>query len=588
LETPLLLELNVENFAVVEKLSLRLEPGFNVLTGETGAGKSILIDAVAGLLGARLGPETVRAGADAARIEAVFQLEAEPAELDRQLSELGVDPEDGLIIVSRDVPVNGRGVARVNGRAVPTSALAQLAPHLVDIHGQTDNLSLLRSSAQLLLLDAFGGLDAERDAVAERVGELRRVRREREGLQRDERELARTLDLLRFQVEEIESARLQPNEDEELAAERQVLANAGRLIELAEGAYAALYEPADEAQAAVELLGQAADALAELARLDASRSGLAGQIRDLAVQATELAREVRSYRDRIDVDPERLMQVEERLELLRTLKRKYGQTIDEIVAFQARASEQIAELENSESRVAELAAREADLRQELSGMVGALSRRRAEAADRLAARVEQELAYLNMASARFAIALDRAEAADGLAGEDGRAYAFDATGLDRVEFQVAPNPGEPLRPLARIASGGETARLMLALKAALAEVDDVPVLIFDEVDAGVGGRSGHVIGEKLAELSRSHQVLCVTHLPQVASYADAHFRLVKTVQDDRTRTTVSRLDDAGRVEELAVMLGGTRHGVEQARALIEQARQRRGARSDTRPAAAAS
>jgi DNA repair protein RecN (Recombination protein N) len=584
----LLLELNVENFAVVEKLSLRLGPGLNVLTGETGAGKSILIDAVAGLLGGRLGPDVVRQDADAARIEGVFQLEAERPGLELELAELGVEPEDGVIILSRDVPASGRGVARVNGRAVPTSALTQLAPHLVDIHGQTDNLSLLRASAQLLLVDAFGGLDAERAALGEGVAELRRVRREREALQRDERELARTLDLLRFQAEEIEAARLGPNEDEELAAERQVLANAGRLIELAEGAYAALYEGADEAPAAGDLLGQAADALAELARLDATQTGLADQTRDLAVQVTELAREVRSYRDRVDVDPERLGQVEDRLELIRTLKRKYGATIEEIVAFQARASEQIVELENSESRVAELAAREADLRPELAGLATELSRRRAESAERLAGRVERELAYLNMASARFSIALERAEAADGLPFDDGRAYAFDATGVDRLEFQVAPNPGEPLRSLAKIASGGETARLMLALKAALAEVDDVPVLIFDEVDAGVGGRSGHVIGEKLAELSRTHQVLCVTHLPQVASYADAHYRIMKSVQDERTRTTVTRLDDDGRVEELAAMLGGTRHGVEQARALIEQARKRRQERPDARSAAAAS
>jgi DNA repair protein RecN (Recombination protein N) len=554
----LLVELNVENFAVVERLSLRLGPGLNVLTGETGAGKSILIDAVAGLLGARLGPEFVRAGADAARVEGVFQV---GDDLGPELAELGIEPDDGAVIVSRDVPASGRAVARINGRAVPRATLAQLAPRLVDIHGQTDNLSLLRAPAQLLLLDAFGGLDEERLAVADRVGELRRTRREREGLQRDERELARTLDLLRFQADEIEAARLQAGEDEELAAERQVLANAGRLIELGEAAYGALYEGAEEVRPAVELLGQAAEALAELARLDPTQDALAGQARDLSVQATELAREVRAYRDRVDVDPGRLGQVEERLELLRALRRKYGATIDDILAFQARVSEQIAELENSESRVAELLAREAELNEAIDGLTAALSAKRRAAADRLAARVEEELRFLNMASARFAIASERAEAAD-------------LTGIDRVEFQVAPNPGEPLRSLARIASGGETARLMLALKAALAEVDDVPVLIFDEIDAGVGGRSGHVIGEKLAELSRNHQVLCVTHLPQVASYADAHFRIVKSVEGERTRTSVERLADDDRVEELAAMLGGTKHGVEQARALLEQARAR--------------
>jgi DNA repair protein RecN (Recombination protein N) len=562
----MLVELNVENFAVVEKLSLRLEPGFNVLTGETGAGKSILIDAVAGLLGARLGPEFVRAGADAARVEGVFNV---GAELTPELAELGVEPDDGAVIVSRDVPANGRGVARVNGRAVPTATLAQLAPRLVDIHGQTDNLSLLRASAQLLLLDAFGGLDAERQAVAERVGELRRARRERESLQRDERELARTLDLLRFQADEIEAAKLQAGEDDELASERELLVNASRLIELGETAYAALYEGADEVRPAVELLGQAADALAELARVDPTQEALAGQVRDLALQAGELAREVRAYRDRVDVDPALLAQVEERLELLRTLKRKYGATIDEVVQFQARVSEQIVELENSESRVAELLAREAELDQAIGAIAEALSTKRRAAAERLSTRVEEELRFLNMASARFAIAIERAEQPD-------------LTGFDRVEFQVAPNPGEPLRSLAKIASGGETARLMLALKAALAEVDDVPVLIFDEVDAGVGGRSGHVIGEKLAELSRNHQVLCVTHLPQVASYADAHFRIVKSVEGERTRTSVERLADDARIEELAAMLGGTEHGVEQARALLELARSRRA--SDGGPA----
>jgi DNA repair protein RecN (Recombination protein N) len=500
----------------------------------------------------------VRAGADAARIEGVFQV---GDELTPELAELGVEPDDGTIIISRDVPASGRAVARVNGRAVPTSTLAQLAPLLVDIHGQTDNLSLLRASAQLLLLDAFGALDPQRLAVAERVGELRRARRERESLQRDERELARTLDLLRFQADEIDAARLQPGEDDDLAAERQLLANASRLIELGEAAYAALYEGADDVRPAIDLLGQAADALAEVARLDPTQEPLAGQLRDLSVQAGDLAREVRAYRDRVDVDPGRLGQVEERLELLRTLKRKYGTTIDDVVAFQARVSEQIADLENSESRVAELLARESELSQAIGTLADALSKKRRAAADRLAKRVEEELRFLNMGSARFAIAIEPADQPD-------------LTGIDRVEFQVAPNPGEPLRSLARIASGGETARLMLALKAALAEVDDVPVLIFDEVDAGVGGRSGHVIGEKLAELSRNHQVLCVTHLPQVASYADAHFRIEKSVEGERTRTSVERLADDARIEELAAMLGGTEHGVEQARALLEQARRR--------------
>jgi DNA repair protein RecN (Recombination protein N) len=565
-----LIELNVQNFAVIERLRLELGPGFSVLTGETGAGKSILIDAVSGLLGARLGSEAVRAGEPSARVEGVFQVEDDP-ELRAKLEELGVEPEDGTLIVSRDVAAAGRSVARVNGRAVPASALAQLAPHLVDIHGQNENLSLLRANAQLLLLDAYAGLDAERAAVGERVAELRRVRREREALSRDERELARQLDLLQFQVDEIGGASVQASEDDDLDAERRVLANAERLIELAETAYGALYEGAEELRPATELLDQAAHALDELARLDPEQAAAAQRARELSVQAADLAHDVRAYRDRVDVDPARLVEVEERLELLRALKRKYGPTLADVLAFAERAAAELDELSRGQSRADELEARERELLVEVAGLAAGLSARRQAAAERLGASVESQLAYLNMPNARVAVDVARQAADDGLP-VDGQTVHFDGSGVDRVEFLVAPNPGEPLRPLARVASGGETARLMLALKASLAAVDQVPVLIFDEVDQGVGGRSGHVIGEKLAELSRNHQVICVTHLPQIASFADAHYRIVKTVDGDRTRTTVSRLDDAGRVEELAAMLGGTRHGLDQARALIEEAR----------------
>ena len=566
----MLIELNVQNFAVIERLRLELGPGFNVLTGETGAGKSILIDAVSGLLGARLGSESIRAGEQSARVEGVFQVEDDP-ELRTRLEELGVEPDDGTLIVSRDVAAAGRSIARVNGRAVPASALAQLAPHLVDIHGQNENLSLLRASAQLLLLDAYAGLDAERATLAERVAELRRVRREREALEGDERELARQLDLLQFQIEEIGGASVQPGEDDELEAERRVLANAERLIELAETAYGVLYEGAEELRPATELLDQAAHALDELARLDPEQGPTAQRARELSVQAADLAHDLRAYRDRVEVDPQRLSEVEERLELLRTLKRKYGPTIADVIAFGQQAADQLDELSRRQSRADELDARERELVAELAGLAAALSAGRQAGAERLSSAVESQLAYLNMPNARFAVEVARQPAGDGLPVE-GQLVHFDATGIDRVEFLVAPNPGEPLRPLARIASGGETARLMLALKASLAAVDQVPVLIFDEVDQGVGGRSGRVIGEKLAELSHSHQVICVTHLPQIASFADAHYRIVKTVEGDRTRTTVSRLDEAGRVEELAAMLGGTRHGLDQARALIEEAR----------------
>ncbi len=568
----MLAELSITNFAIIEHVQLLLRPGLNVLTGETGAGKSILIDAVSGLLGGRLGADLVRAGESHGRVEGVFSFDTPDQDLIAALEEAGLTIDDGQLIVARDLSATGRGTSRVNGRAVPTSVLASLAPHLIDIHGQSENESLVRPGVQLALLDAYAGLSARRAIFAGKVAEARQLRRDLAALVRDDRDRARTLDLLRFQSEEIASASIRVGEDLELEAELKRLTNAEKLIGLAESSYAAFYEGSDEKPSAVEQLDAVADALAEIARLDPTLGDTARQIREMALQAADLARDVHTYRERVDVDAERLTAVEERLEVLRGLKRKYGPTLEDVVAFDARVSSELTSLENADSHAQELRAQEQSTMAEIGQIACILSEKRNAAAIELGTAIEAELHYLNLTRARFAIRIENTEAEDGVVGPDNRTYAFDMTGIDRVVFDVAPNPGEPLRPLARIASGGETSRIMLALKAVLASVDRVPVLIFDEVDSGIGGRSGGVIGEKLAELARQHQVICVTHLPQIACFAETHFRIEKVVEGERTRTTVSRLDDEARVEELAAMLGGVRHGLDHARSLWNDAR----------------
>ncbi|TAK23377.1 MAG: DNA repair protein RecN [Chloroflexota bacterium] len=564
----MLSEISIRAFAVIEDLTLRLEPGLNVLTGETGAGKSILIDALGALLGARLSVDVVRTGADAARVEGTFIVD--DPEIASILNDAGIDYSDGTLVVSREMTPTGRGTARVNARPVPVALLARLGERMVDIHGQSDNLSLLRPDSQRSIVDAFGGLASQAHNVSKLVRELREIRDAIVRETRDERDAARMLDLLRFQVSEIETADCAVGEDLTLEAEKTRLSNGERLRELAERARGALSE-ANEGSAAIELMGIASRSLHDLARIDREGAALATQAAALLDGAHDLVRAARMYAESIDADPERLQVVEERLGVLRGIARKYGPTLADARQFAIDARADIERREHAQTRLADLADQAERLRSSISAAAVELSRARRATADRLTVRVETELAELRMERARFAVAFARRDDPNGVTDETGRAVAFDVHGIDAIEFQIAANPGEPPRSLARVASGGEMARVMLALKTALAEVDRMPVLVFDEVDAGVGGRSGSVIGAKLARLARQHQVLCVTHLPQVASFADEHYRIVKTVAGDRARTDVERLGTDERARELAAMLGGTDHGLAQARALIAEA-----------------
>jgi DNA repair protein RecN (Recombination protein N) len=592
-----LVELSISNFAIIDKLNLKFGPGFNALTGETGAGKSIIIDAMSAMLGAKVGAEFVRHGFPSARVEGLFDLTRLDAEartaLYRCLLGVGLideaaDPDNApfgdetLLTLCREIHATGRTVARINGAMVKLDTLQEAGQLLIDIHGQTEHQSLLRVPTHLELLDQHAGVGKQRGQMAELVTRLRQVRKDLAALQRDERELARRADLLKFQVEEIERAELAPGEDEELALERTRLMNAERLGGLADSIYALLIAGADEDEGYVsrgavrggrgavpapagravrDALGEATRLLSDLVRLDPALADQETALQTLFEGVEELGRAVRHYRERVEHDPERLMQVEERISLLHELKRKYGSTIDEIIDFGQQAAAELDTLTHSEERIAELQEEEAVLVAEAGALAAALSAQRREAGDQLARAVEQSMRELLMGSIQFATNLSWSATADGLpaAGPDGTpgTWAFDTRGIDRVEFLISPNPGEPLKALSKIASGGETSRLMLAMKSILSAADHTPTLIFDEIDVGVGGRSGQVVGEKLWTLTGNHQVICITHLPQIAAFADTHFRITKQVKEQRTSTRVDELGGGERATEIAAMLGGT-------------------------------
>ncbi len=546
--------LSISNFALIDHLELDLSPGFNALTGETGAGKSIIVDAMSTLLGGRADSDLIRTGTSQALMEGVFTLrEMQRGFLFPLLEEYGVEGE-GDLILSRELNRQGRHICRINGRIVTLRFLREVGQRLIDIHNQGEHLSLLRVREHLGFLDRFGGLTDLRGKVEAKVKALYRVRRELEGLLADERELARRIDLLQYQVREIRAAKLEPGEEEELKREHTLLANAEQLITQINAAYEALYEGREDREAALDLLAEARETLTSLEEIDPQLQERRKMIEEASAQLRELAQALRSYRDAIDYSPQRLAQVEERLGLIYNLKRKYGDSIEEILAFGERAAQELEGIVHSEERIEELRSAEQELLAEIGSLAGQLSLARLEASQGLSEAVEGQLRDLQMEKAEFAVALEQTEDPEGVE-VDGQRFAFDISGIDKVEFIISPNPGEPLKPLSKIASGGETCRFMLALKSVLSKVDQTPTLIFDEIDAGLGGRGGDVIGRKLWRLTADHQVLCVTHLPQIASFGDAHFKVIKEEIGERTVTRAQFLDEPGRLEELAQMLG---------------------------------
>ncbi len=571
----MLTELHIQNFAIIDKLDLRFDSGLIILTGETGAGKSIILDAVVMLIGGKADTTFVRTDSDAAFVEAVFHLtgsEREAVHFILNREELMDDPN--YVTLMREVRKEGRSVARINGRTVNVGLLKELGALLIDIHGQAEHLSLLDPRAHLGLLDRFAEVGQPLSDYRQTYHTLLNLRRELSDLRKAQSDSDRRVEMLTYQADEIESARLKAGEDEELRKERDRLANAESLAQNAQEALAVLDEGSPETPAATDLIGQAAQALSTLAKIDAGQAELASQADLLLDTISDVIHGLRDYLEEIEFNPKRLESVEERLDVIHSLVRKYGGSIPAVIVYGADARKQLETIIGAADRINELEMQEAKLLEKLAKQGGALSAKRKSAGAEMGKGIEAELNDLKMQSARFGVDFQTKPDVNGIPLPDGTRIAFDQNGFDRVEFLIAPNPGEGLKPLAKIASGGETSRLMLGLKNVLARADEVPSLIFDEIDQGIGGRVGMVVGHKLWNLSRTHQVFCVTHLPQLAVFGDQHYQVQKLVKDERTLTRIERLDGEARLLELSQMLGEVgENTLRSAQELLQTARQ---------------
>ena len=548
-------ELHIHDFAIIEDLNLQFNAGLVVFTGETGAGKSIILDALGAILGARVDTTSVRKGADRAIVEGFFRLKGQERELINSLLEREglLEEPDGLWL-GREIRAEGRSIARVNGRTVSLSVQSEIGEALVDVHGQTEHLSLLKVRTHRDLLDRFAHDQDVLGLYQAQFKEWAVLVKKLDELHAIEKTARDRADMLKYQIQEISEARIKVDEEESLAQERTRLVNAETLSTLSQSALALLDEGTEISSAATDLLGQAGRDLAELARIDPQMQALAQQIEDALSSVSDIAYELRGYLEEIEFNPNRLDQIEERLDLFNRLKRKYGGSLASALTHLEASVSELEKVEGVDEQIGEVKEKISQMKQLLceSGLV--LSDQRKLAAVRLAEGVEQQLHLLEMEKARFLVSLSEQESDQGL-DVNGRRFAFDASGLDQIEFLIETNPGEGFKPLAKTASGGETSRLMLALKSVLAEVDHIPTLVFDEIDSGIGGRVGMTVGDMLWNLGRQHQVLCVTHLPQLAAFGDQHFHVSKRSENERTSTQVEQLMGEARVEELAAMLG---------------------------------
>ena len=551
----MLLELRIQNLAVIERLSVRLEPGLNVLSGETGAGKSIIVGALSLLLGERASADTVRAGANKAVVEGVFDVASHPA-ISELLHQQGIEAEDGLLILRREVVVEGRSRAWVNGAASTATLLSDIGRLLVDLHGQHEHQTLLRADEQRSLLDAFAG--AGEVAATVRVAHARqRTARERlVELDRKRREAELRADYLRFQVSEISAAQIRPAEESELEQESSRLEHADELVRLANRLHAELY--ADD-RSLTSRLDEAKRALEHLIRIDQSQSAARELIDSAYYALDELGRRMGDYAAQIEHDPIRLERVRQRMDLLYRLKSKYGPTLDEVLTTLNSAKGELALVDNTEATRAELEAEERAAADDLQQSAKRLSTLRKQGAKRLSAEIMAILPELGLTNGRFEVGLDPLSEVGGY-------------GAEAVHFRIALNTGFEPRELSRVASGGELSRIMLALKTTLARLDQVPTLVFDEIDAGIGGRVGVKVGERLRHVSEHHQVFVITHLPQIAARAQHHLLVEKAEREGSTITRVAKLNGEDRVRELARMLGGdpeSSASIEHARELLE-------------------
>ena len=540
----MLAELTIKNIALIESLRVKFAQGFNVLTGETGAGKSIVVDSVNLALGGRADRDMIRTGCEKGTVQALFDISGNPRALDFA-RELGIDVEDGMLVVRREISRGGRNVCRVSDVVVPVSTLKQLTGMLMDVHGQHEHQALMNPARHMDFLDAYGGKSVGQ--CLERVAELYRARSgiasKLKKLMSDTSEKERLSDILAFQSQEIAAARLKPGEEERLKKKLSVLENAEKIRYGVETAYQLVYQGDGRSTSAQEGLLRGAEAMERIGSISEKYAALGTRLRELYYAAQDVGYELQGILDDLDFEPELLEKIAGRLDLIDRLERKYGSTVEEVIRFGQEAASHLDELKTSDEAIAALKKEYKEADAKLRQACAELTERRKEAARGLAEEICAQLKDLGMARTRFEVRVDPEPKPT-------------PSGMDKVEFMISPNPGEPLRPLANIASGGEISRIMLALKAIAIGYEGVDSMIFDEIDTGVSGRMAQVVGEKMCLIARKNQVLCITHLPQIAALGDAHYLVEKVAGEDRTDTYVRLLDHEGRVRELSRLVGG--------------------------------
>ena len=562
--------ISIRNIALIDELQLELSPGLNIFTGETGAGKSVILKSIGLVLGERTSADIVREGTNAASVE----IGVSPA---TPLASVG--ETDDTLVLSRQISSNGRSRCRINGELANLKQLEELGALLVDIHGQHEHQSLFRTETHLELLDDFGETETERQQVSKHYHHLLDLQRELDTLLHTLKTSEREKELLQFEVKELTSAKLQEGEEEKLTKELSILNNAEELYESS----TLVYEQLDgdgqgghvgsdigSSLSVLQSLRDSAKTFSKLAEMDGSLTELGERLDSSLYELEDIASQILDYTETIEFNPARLAEVTERLDLISKFKRRYGDTISEMIEYQTDAEQKLENLELGSEKIDDLQLQIKGMKQEAKDLCVALSEKRKKVAEKLSALVEKELQELGMEKAEFHTSVEPQEDENGILRINEKRYSFREHGMDKVEFLIAPNVGSDLRPLARIASGGEISRVMLALKTVLVQVDSIPTVLFDEIDSGIGGKIADVVGKKLKELSQSAQVICITHLPQIARFADRHFLVEKDVVDERTLITAKPLSDAERVTEIARMHGGneTEVGLAHARELL--------------------
>ena len=549
----MLLQLDIHNIALIEEVSIELHDGLNIITGETGAGKSIIIDSINAVLGERVSRDIIRTGSDKALVEAVFQFDGDL--LKNVFEEMGMEPEeDGTLILSREITQTGRNTCRINVKMVSVSYLKEIGQLLIDLHGQHDNQSLLRAEKNIRLLDAFGGdsINRTKTDYLELLEQYKETRAMLKSLSGDPGERERRIDLLKYQIDEIRKAKLKNGEEDDLNKQKMLLSNAEKITGSLSYVYNLLSNGEQAGKPAIDIINDALSYLNSITRLEESYEAMHKRLQDILYQMDDLTEELRRNIETIEYNPSLLEEIDERLDLIYKLKRKYGDSITEIHKYCAESEKQLEELVKSEETINILNTKKTELESRLYDVSVRLNAKRAEAASILEKNISGQLEELEMKKARFKVDIQFDPTAE---SKSERKYTHN--GLDKVEFLISANAGEPLKPLSKIASGGEMSRVMLAIKTILAEVDNIPTMIFDEIDIGISGKAAQKVGEKLSLISRSHQVICVTHLAQIACMADNNFLIEKIIANESTRTAVSKLNPDTIIKEIARLIGGS-------------------------------